>query len=76
MERVNGIKMADMDAVNSVFVSFETAVVISVDNDSIRIWDPVKGLEIYVADIDDSEDSVNTCFSSIFDIKTLAPVEA
>jgi len=36
-----------MDKVNSMFVSFEASVVISVSDDSIRIWDTINGVELY-----------------------------
>ena len=36
-----------MEKVNSMFVSFEASVVISVSDDSIRIWDTINGVELY-----------------------------
>lgn len=44
------------ESVNSVFVSLSKGIVISVDEESLRVWDPVNGIEIYQTDID--EDTV------------------
>ena len=47
MNKTKGLKAAHMDRVNSMFVSFEASVVISVSDDEIRIWDTVNGVELY-----------------------------
>lgn len=49
MNKRKGLKAAHSDKVNSMFVSFEASVVISVSDDSIRIWDTVNGVELYQA---------------------------
>jgi hypothetical protein len=47
MNKKKGIRAAHLDKVNSMFVSFEASVVISVSEDEIRIWDTVNGVELY-----------------------------
>lgn len=47
MNKSKGLKAAHSERVNSMFVSFEASVVISVSDDSIRIWDTVNGVELY-----------------------------
>lgn len=47
MNKLKGLKAVHSDRVNSMFVSFEASVVISVSDDSIRIWDTVNGIELY-----------------------------
>ncbi|REJ78805.1 MAG: hypothetical protein DWQ47_05010 [Acidobacteria bacterium] len=49
MNKLKGLKAAHSDKVNSMFVSFEASVVISVSDNSIRIWDTINGVELYEA---------------------------
>lgn len=49
MNKHRGLRAAHSNKVNSMFVSFEASVVISVSDDSIRIWDTVNGVELYEA---------------------------
>ena len=55
MDMMNNLKAAHKGSVNSVFVNLEVGVVIGVDEDSIRIWDPVKGTELHVYDANDDD---------------------
>ena len=66
MGNINGIKAAHMGRVNSIFVSFKAGIVIGLDDESIRIWDSVKGVELYVADLNNSDDSVIPGLGSIY----------
>jgi len=56
MGQVNGIRAAHMGRVNSIFLNLEAGVVIGLEEDSIKIWDPVNGVELHVYDAQDSED--------------------
>lgn len=47
MTKLKELKAAHSEKVNSMFVSFESSVVISVSDNSIRIWDTVNGVELY-----------------------------
>ena len=47
MNKLKGLKAAHSEKVNSMFVSMQASVVISVSDDSIRIWDTVNGVELY-----------------------------
>ena len=47
MNKLKGLRAAHAGKVNSMFVSFQASVVISVSDDSIRIWDTVNGVELY-----------------------------
>jgi hypothetical protein len=58
MNKTKGIRAAHLDKVNSMFVSFEARVVISVTDDSIRIWDTVNGVELYEASQEDGDSLV------------------
>jgi len=66
MNNKNGLRSAHGNSVNSVFVNFDAGVVISYDEDSIRIWNPVDGIEIYQTEMKDSEDSVIPGLGSIY----------
>ena len=57
MKSPSGLRLAHRESVNSVFVNFEAGVVISLDENSIRIWDPVNGTELFETDMDDSDNS-------------------
>lgn len=56
MNKHKGLKAAHSERVNSMFVSFEASVVISISDDSIRIWDTVNGVELYQTSEVDSGD--------------------
>ena len=47
MKKDETLTTAHGETVNSVFVNFNAGVVISVDEESIRLWDPVNGTEIF-----------------------------
>lgn len=47
MNKLKNLRAAHSEKVNSMFVSFEASVVISVSDDTIRIWDTVNGVELY-----------------------------
>ncbi len=47
MTKNKGFKAVHDEKVNSAFVNFEASVVISLSDDSIRIWDTVNGVELY-----------------------------
>jgi len=66
MKQRNQLKSAQMGAVNSVFVNIEAGVVIGLDDDSIRIWDPVKGVELQVFDTKNGEDQILTAVGSMY----------
>lgn len=66
MSRQDQLKSAHMGSVNSVFVNLEAGVVIGLDEDSIRIWDPVKGVEIHVFDTKNGEDQFIPAMSSMY----------
>ena len=70
MTKKNGLRTAHAESVNSVFVSFDAGVVISVDEDSIRIWDPVNGTEIYQTGMSNEDDSVIPGLGSIYRFNT------
>jgi hypothetical protein len=52
------MRSAHKDSVNSIFVSFKEGIVISIDENSIRVWDPVTGVDLYETYTSDSEDVV------------------
>lgn len=66
MKNPRKMRFAHADSVNSVFIDFDASVVISVDDDSIRLWDPVNGRELFQADAGDSEDAVIPGLGSIY----------
>ena len=76
MKNENGFRSAHANSVNSVFVSFNAGVVISVDDDSIRIWDPVNGVELYQTDMNDSEDSVIPGLGSIYRMEAVSQLDS
>ena len=71
MRKKKGLRSAHRESVNSVFVSFDRSVVISVDDKSIRVWDPVNGLEIYETEVDSTDDSVVPGLSAMFRSETV-----
>ncbi len=66
MKKPGKIRFAHADSVNSVFIDFDASVVISVDEDSIRLWDPVNGRELFQTGAGDSEDAVIPGLGSIY----------
>ncbi len=61
-----GLKSAHMGSVNSIFVSLEAGVVIGLEEDSIRVWDTVEGIELHVYNKNDADDSFVPGLSSIY----------
>ena len=66
MNKPNQLKSAHMGSVNSVFVNLEAGVVIGLDEDSIRIWDPVKGVELHAYDAKNTDDVMLSAMSSMY----------
>ena len=66
MNRQNQLKSAHMGTVNSVFVNLEAGVVIGLDEDSIRIWDPVKGVELHAYDTKNTDDVLLSAMNSMY----------
>jgi len=65
---MNNLKVAHKGSVNSVFMNLEAKIVIGIDEDSIRIWDPVKGTELHVYDTNEEEDSLIPGLNNIYRI--------
>ena len=55
-----------MGSVNSVFLNVEAGIVIGLDGDAIRVWDPVRGVELHVYESTDGDDAFVPGLSSIF----------
>lgn len=66
MSRQNQLKSAHMGTVNSFFVNLDAGVVIGLDDDSIRIWDPVKGVELHAYDAKSTDDVLLSSMNSIY----------
>ena len=58
MRKKFSFRTAHAESVNSTIVNFDAGVVISYDDKSIRIWNPVSGTEIYQTDLNNDEDAV------------------
>lgn len=66
MNRKNDLKSAHGESVNSMIISFNAGVVISLEDDSIRIWNPVNGIQLYESCMKDDEDAVIPGFGSFY----------
>ncbi|NNF00036.1 MAG: hypothetical protein HKN25_13525 [Pyrinomonadaceae bacterium] len=66
MNHLSKLRSAHMGAVNSVFVNLEAGVVIGLDEDSIRIWDPVKGVELHAYDAKNTDDVIISGMTSMY----------
>lgn len=66
MKYKNEFRSAHSGSVNSVIISFNVGVVISVDEDSIRIWNPVDGTQVYQSSVNENEDAVIPGLGSIY----------
>ncbi len=66
MDQLNKIKTAHMGTVNSVFVNLAAGVVIGIDEDSIRIWDPVRGIELHTYDADSTDEVLISALGSMY----------
>ncbi|MEZ5345445.1 MAG: hypothetical protein R2681_07820 [Pyrinomonadaceae bacterium] len=66
MEMVKGLRTAHAAAVNSLFVCFEAGLVIGLDEDTIKIWDTVKGVELNVYRSENNDDSIVPGLNAIF----------
>ncbi len=66
MKSKNVFRSAHSESVNSMIVSFNAGVVISFDEDSIRIWNPVDGTQVYQSSVFEDEDAVIPGLGSIY----------
>ncbi len=66
MDRINSIKAAHMGTVNSVFFNLAAGIVIGMDDDSIRIWDPVLGIELHTYDADSTDEVLLSALGSMY----------
>ncbi len=66
MKIEKGLRTAHTTEVNSLFVCFEAGLVIGLDNDSIKIWDTVKGVEVKVYESKNNDDAIIPGLNSIF----------
>lgn len=66
MNLVKGLRTAHTAAVSSIYVCFEAGIVIDLDDDAIKIWDTVKGVELNVYPSDNNEDAIVPGLNSIF----------
>ena len=76
MNTKNDLRSAHGETVNSVYVSFDARIVISVDDDSIRIWNPVSGTELYQTGTDSDEDSVIPGLGMMYRMETSSRLDS
>ncbi|NNE67015.1 MAG: hypothetical protein HKN33_10665 [Pyrinomonadaceae bacterium] len=75
MRKKFSFRTAHTESVNSTIVNFDAGVVISFDDTSIRIWNPVSGTEVYQSEIQ-NEDSVIPGLGSTYNLESVMQLDS